>query len=199
MSQKGTWSATKSFLGRRRSAQFDNSQDQRRSSMSAIFSKKKFSVDQLVEQGSRTTAPLDIDAQMAKIREQLNGLRLQRTDMQRRVEDINSTLNDIRGEYASRVSLSGSTSDLSSIGSLVSISDESSSLSSSHSRCYVLEEDCESSGIEFDMDDDDCETECASSSGSSSTTGTVEVEFEGACEEAEEQPELLSVSQVAYL
>lgn len=200
MSQKGSsWSATKSFLGRRRSTQFDNSQDLRRSSMSVIFFKKKFSAGQLDEQGSSTTAPLDIDAQMAKIREQLNGLRLQRTDMQRRVEDINSTLNDIRGEYASRVSLSGSTSDLSSIGSLVSISDESSSLSSSHSRCYVSEEDCESSGIEFDMDDDDCETECASSSGSSSTTGTVEVEFEDACEEAEEQPELLSVSQVAYL
>lgn len=196
MSLKGNaWSA-KSFLARRRSAQLDNSQEQRRSSVSAVFSRRKLSGDHLDEQSSR--AAVDIDAQMAKIKEQLNGLRLQRTDMQRRVEDINSTLNDIRGEYASRVSLSGSTSDLSSVGSLVSISD-SSSLSSGHSRCYISEEDCESSGIEFDVDDDDCETECASTSTSSSTTDTVELHFEESCEEVEEQPELLSVSQVAYL
>lgn len=197
MSLKGsTWSA-KSFLARRRSGQLDNSQEQRRSSVSAVFSRRKFSGDHIEEQSSRTA--VDIDTQMAKIKEQLNGLRLQRTDMQRRVEDINSTLNDIRGEYASRVSLSGSTSDLSSVGSMVSISD-SSSLSSGHSRCYILEEDCESSGIEFDVDDeDDCETECASTGASSSTTDTVELHFEESCEEVEEQPELLSVSQVAYL
>lgn len=200
MSQKGTtWSATKSFLGRRRSGQVDSIQDQRRSSVSGVFSRKKYSEGQIDKQYSRTTMPIDLDAQMAKIKEQLHGLRLQRTDMQRRVEDINSTLNDIRGEYASRVSLSGSTSDLSSIGSLVSISDESSSLSSGHSRCCMLEEDCESSGIEFDLDDDDDgETECASSA-SSSTTDTVELHFEEACEEVEQQLELLSVSQVAYL
>lgn len=196
MSVKGnTWSA-KSFLARRRSGQPDSSQEQRRSSVSAVFSRRKFSGDRIDEQSSRTA--VDIDTQVAKIKEQLNGLRLQRTDMQRRVEDINSTLNDIRGEYASRVSLSGSTSDLSSVGSMVSISD-SSSLSSGHSRCYISEEDCESSGIEFDMGDDDCETECASSSASSSTTDTVELHFEESCEEVEEQPELLSVSQVAYL
>ena len=175
----------------------DDTQDQRRSSISRVF-KKKTSTSRLEEQG--TSYPIDIDAQMATIREQLNGLRLQRTDMQRRVEDINTTLNDIRGEYASRVSLSGSTSDLSSVGSLASISDESSSLSSGMSRSCLLEEDWESSGIEFDMEDDDCETEYAASSASSSTTDTVELGFDETQEE-EEHPELLSsvVTQVAYL
>ena len=194
MSETGnSRSASKSFLGRRRSSPVDACKDQRRSSVSRVF-KKKTSTSQVEEQVTKTSYPIDIDAQMAAIKEQLNGLRLQRTDMQRRVEDINTTLNDIRGEYATRVSLSGSTSDLSSIGSLASISDES-SLSSGFSHCCLLD-DCESSGIEFDMEDDDCETDCASSSTSSSTTGIVEL---GSDETEEEDPELLSVSQVAYL
>lgn len=175
-----------------------DSKDERRSSVSRVFKKKSSTTRHPEEQVTRTSYPIDIDAQMAAIKEQLNGLRLQRTDMQRRVEDINSTLNDIRGEYVTRLSLSGSTSDLSSIGSLASISDESSSLSSGMSRCCLLEEDCESSGIEFDMEDDDCETEYASSNASYSTTGTVELGFDED-EEDEEHPEILSVSQVAYL
>lgn len=190
MSYKGDWSA-KSFLGRRKSSQNYSTQsssfesEKRRSS---IFGKKKFSSPTLMPSQSNGVTQHEIEACMSRIRQQLDGLRLQRTDMQRRVEDMNTTLNEIRGECATRISLSGSISDLSSIGSFISMSDESSV--SGLSQCYLVDDD-ESSGVDCDFDDDDDASECASDS----STETVSASLD----EEENRLNLLEVTQTEYL
>ena len=191
MSQKGTWSS-KSFLGRRKSSQTNiaeqHESDKRRSS---LFSRKK-SVSPLVQLSqSNGVTHEEIEACMTRIRQQLDGLRLQRTDMQRRVEDMNSTLNEIRGECVTRVSLSGSISDLSSIGSFISMSDESSI--SGLSQCYLVDDD-DSSGAECDFDDE--ASECQSSASSTDTVSPTSLEDQL---QESEAVNLLEVTQTEYL
>ena len=106
---------------------------------SKLLKTLSLSQDSLLEK-SETKPLMDIDEELQKIKDKLAGLQLQRTDLQRGVGDVSSNLTDLKGEYATRVSLSNSLSDITSCVSKTSLTSDDSSLSY-FSDCYLLDDD----------------------------------------------------------
>ena len=176
---------------RRRSNQVEYATVDKKANTLPALPKRKFSSG---EQPNASATASDIDAQMKRIKEQLSGLKLQRTSIQKGIEEMGTNLSDIRGEYAARVSLNGSISDLSSLGSFASIFSDRSSVSSSLSQCYLIEESDECiSCCENDVYEQDTDTDCSSSGSTPSSITTL------APETPVEQKELATTSQTTEL
>ena len=134
-----TWSAKKAVFGKK-------------SNLLKKLSSSKESLLEVTTVRTDSGSEAAIDAQMQRIKEQLSKLRLQRTDLKRGIENVNSNLADLRGEYATRVSLSGSISDLSSVaGSMASLVSDGSSC---FSDCYLIEDEGVTSDSTRSADED---------------------------------------------
>ena len=156
--------------------------------------KRKFSSG---EQPNASATESDIDAQMKRIKEQLSGLKLQRTSIQKGIEEMGTNLSDIRGEYAARVSLNGSISDLSSLSSFASIGDRS-SVSSNLSQCYLIEESDECISF-YENDVYEQDTDCIPDPLSITTLAPETPVEQKESATTSQTTELFNVTEVTYL